>query len=60
MSHNKEHLAQDVKYTVQEIRKSIDGLKERWPGEHNLHLHIAYNWRVAQLIEAKIEEKWRK
>lgn len=44
-------LAQDVAETVQQVQKELEDLRARYPEERALLVHLAYNWRVYQLLE---------
>lgn len=43
-------LALDVTQTVAEMFRLIQQLHEKYPEEPKLHLHVAYNWKVAELL----------
>ena len=46
-----QELAEDVARTVERIKVIILDLKQRHRDVLNLELHLAYNWRVAKLLE---------
>ena len=49
-------LAEDVKQTIEEMQCLIDDLRARYPEERYLLIHVAYNWRVEQLLRELQDE----